>query len=119
MTSGIPSHTKSDAIVNKYCADPEYAWWPQELVDGVKGLPADFAAGQGWEYSNTNYVLLGMVIEKVLGRPVADVFEQRLFGPLGMADTSFPGGSTEIGNPHIDGLTNQNQPPGKNADSTR
>lgn len=119
MTSGIPSYTESDAIVNKFFSDLEYAWPPQELVDGVKGLPADFAAGQGWEYSNTNFVLLGMVIEKVLGQPIADVFEQRLFGPLGMADTSFPGGSTEIGNPHIDGLTNQNQPPGKNVDSTR
>ncbi|MDV7134657.1 serine hydrolase domain-containing protein [Williamsia muralis] len=119
MTSGIPSYTKSDAIVNKFFANPEYAWPPQELVDGVKGLPADFAPGQGWEYSNTNYVLLGMVIEKVLGQPIADVFEQRLFGPLGMADTSFPGGSTEIGDPHMDGLTDQNQPPGQNVDSTR
>lgn len=119
MTSGIPSYTKSEAIVNKFFANPEYAWPPQELVDGVKGLPADFAPGQGWEYSNTNYVLLGMVIEKVLGQPIADVFEQRLFGPLGMADTSFPGGSTEIGDPHMDGLTDQNQPPGQNVDSTR
>jgi D-alanyl-D-alanine carboxypeptidase len=118
MTSGIPSYTESDAVVTKYFADPEYDWPPQELVDAVKPLPADFAPGQGWSYSNTNYVLLGMVIQQVLDQPIAEVFESRLFKPLGMSDTTFAGGSTEIGDPHMDGMTNQNQPPGRNVDST-
>ncbi|MCC8928996.1 serine hydrolase [Rhodococcus sp. I2R] len=118
MTSGIPSYTASDAVVSKYFADPEYAWPPQELVDAVKPLPADFAPGEGWAYSNTNYVLLGMVIEQVLDQPIDAVFEERLFEPLGMSDTSFPGGSTEIGDPHLDGSTDQNQPPGQSVDST-
>jgi D-alanyl-D-alanine carboxypeptidase len=118
MTSGIPSYTESQAVQDKYFGDPQYAWPPQELVDAVKPMPASFVPGQGWSYSNTNYVLLGMVIEKVLGQPISDVFDQRLFGPLGMSDTSFPAGSTEIGDPHLYGLTNQNQPPGQNIDST-
>ena len=118
MTSGIPSYTASDAVVSKYFADPEYAWPPQELVDAVKPLPADFAPGEGWAYSNTNYVLLGMVIEQVLDQPIDAVFDERLFEPLGMSDTSFPGGSTEIGDPHLDGSTDQNQPPGQSVDST-
>ena len=118
MTSGIPSYTASDAVVSKYFADPEYAWSPQELVDAVKPLPADFAPGEGWAYSNTNYVLLGMVIEQVLDQPIDAVFDERLFEPLGMSDTSFPGGSTEIGDPHLDGSTDQNQPPGQSVDST-
>jgi D-alanyl-D-alanine carboxypeptidase len=118
MTSGIPSYTSSQAVQDKYFANPQYNWPPQELVDAVKPLPADFAPGKGWSYSNTNYVLLGMVIEQVLNQPISDVFEQRLFKPLGMSDTTFAGGSTEIGDPHLDGLTNQNQPPGQNVDST-
>ncbi|MGW0173093.1 serine hydrolase domain-containing protein [Rhodococcus sp. NPDC003322] len=118
MTSGIPNYTESKPVVEKFFADPQYAWPPGELTDAVKPMPADFAPGQGWEYSNTNYVLLGMVIEQILGRPIGEVFEDRLFEPLGMSDTSFPGGSTDIGDPHLDGLTNQNQAPGQTVDST-
>ncbi|GAB90047.1 serine hydrolase domain-containing protein [Gordonia rhizosphera] len=118
MTSGIPSYTESNAVADKYFANPEYAWPPAELVDAVKPMPADFAPGQGWEYSNTNYILLGMVIEKVLHQPIAETFATRLFTPLDMSDTTFPGGSVEIAAPHLDGQTDQGQPAGHNVDST-
>jgi D-alanyl-D-alanine carboxypeptidase len=49
-----------------------------------------FAPGSDYYYSNTNYVLLGLIIEQLDGRPVAEAFEARLFEPLGMTDTFFP-----------------------------
>jgi D-alanyl-D-alanine carboxypeptidase len=118
MTSGIPSYTADDAFQKQLFTDPTMAWTPEQLVDVVRGKPADFGAGTGWEYSNTNYVLLGMVIEKVTGKPAAEVFQERIFGPLGMTQTSFPGPSNAIADPHLFGITAQGQPSGQTVDAT-
>jgi D-alanyl-D-alanine carboxypeptidase len=50
----------------------------------------NFAPGTQYEYSNTNTVLLGMVVEKVTGLPLGDYLELNVFGPLGLAQTSYP-----------------------------
>ncbi len=118
MSSGIPSYTAKPEWQNEVFADPQRQWTPQQLVDLVTGTPADFAPGAGWEYSNTNYVLLGMVIEKVTGEPIATVFKKRLFDPLDMKDTSFPAGTNAIPSPHLSGITNQGQAPGQSVDAT-
>ena len=49
-----------------------------------------FAPGAEYYYSNTNYVLLGLIIEQLDGRPLATVFQERLFEPLGMTNTMLP-----------------------------
>jgi D-alanyl-D-alanine carboxypeptidase len=71
----------------------------QHLLDHVAGIPGDaplfpdgglwtaYAPGQHWHYSNTGYAILGRLIEHVEGKPLADVAEQRIFRPLGMART--------------------------------
>ncbi len=118
MTSGIPTYTGSAAWQKKYYAAPTRQWTPTELIDAIRGTKADFAPGKGWEYSNTNYVLLGLVIEKVTGDPVQKVFEDRIFKPLGMADTSFPVDTNAIPSPHLSGITDQGQPAGKVTDAT-
>ncbi|KAF0967669.1 serine hydrolase [Gordonia amicalis] len=118
MTSGIPSYTLSDTFTQRFFSDPGYDWAPTELVDASKTLPPAFAPGDGWQYSNTNYVLLGLLIERVLRQPIRDVFDERIFGPLGMDDSSWPGGSVDIPDPHVDGVTSQGQPAGKTVDST-
>ena len=118
MTSGIQPYTTSDAFQAQLFADPQKVWTPEELIAFEKGQPAEFAPGKGWQYSNTNYVLLGMVIEKVTGMSIADVFQERLFGPLGMKDTVFPGTSNAIADPHLRGVTVQGQDDGKTADAT-
>jgi D-alanyl-D-alanine carboxypeptidase len=64
------------------------------------------------------YVLLGMVIEQGTGRPITEVFEERLFGPLGMADTTFPTDTTAMDDPYLSGLTEQGQPTGQTVDAT-
>ena len=118
MTSGIAPYTTSDAFQQQLFADPLKVWTPAELIAFEQGRPAEFAPGQGWQYSNTNYVLLGMVIEQVTGQSIADVFQERLFGPLGMTNTVFPGSSNAIADPHLHGVTEQGQDDGTTADAT-
>ncbi|TSD94970.1 beta-lactamase family protein [Gordonia rubripertincta] len=118
MTSGIPSYTLSDTFTQRFFADPGYDWPPNELVDAAKSLPPAFAPGAGWQYSNTNYVLLGLLIERVLRQPIRDAFDERIFRPLGMEDSSWPGGSVAIPDPHVNGVTSQGQPTGTTVDST-
>ncbi|MCP2635390.1 beta-lactamase family protein [Microbacterium sp. HD4P20] len=118
MTSGIPSYSLDPDWQDKYFGDPFLLFAPQELVDAAKTLPVDGAPGEVWKYSNTNYVLLGMVIEQVLEQPIAEVFAERLFEPLSMVDTVYPGSSAGIDQPHLVGLTNQRNPGGPAEDAT-
>ena len=117
MQSGIPSYTADAANVNVWAADPTKAFTPQQLVDSVKTTPAMFAPGTNMFYSNTNYVLLGMIIEKVTGRPIVENFSERLFKPLGMNQSSVPGTSTDLPSPYWSGISTQADPNGtiKNA----
>jgi len=69
------------------------------------GLRAD----KGWEYSNTNYVLLDTVIEQVTGQPIADVYAERIFGPLGNDADHLPDRDRRHRRPHLYGISNQNQ----------
>ena len=66
-------------------ADLERLWQPHEVIGEVPG--PWFAPGLAWAYSNTNYVLLGMIIERVSGQPYATLLQQRLLDPLGMSGT--------------------------------
>ena len=70
--------------------DPTREWTPQELLAIAFAQPTMFAPGAEYSYSNTNYVLLGLIIEQLDGRPLAASFEDRLFEPLGMKDTMMP-----------------------------
>ena len=119
MQSGIPTYTTGESsVVAKYSADPTSSFSAQELVDSVKKMPPMFAPGTTFFYSNTNYVLLGMVIEKVTGASIADNFGQRLLGPLGMSQTSVPGTATELPEPYLFGISEQADPLGKVKDAT-
>jgi len=89
MRSGLYSFTDDPVISKNMDDDPTRVWKPQELLDIAFAQPAMFAPGSDYYYSNTNYVLLGLIIEELEGRPIAEVFEDRLFEPLGMDDTMF------------------------------
>jgi CubicO group peptidase (beta-lactamase class C family) len=58
-----------------------------ELVNKIEALPIEFKPGDKWDYRNTNYVLLGVIIHKVTGRFYADYLQERIFKPLGMSST--------------------------------
>ncbi|ABU58291.1 serine hydrolase domain-containing protein [Roseiflexus castenholzii] len=62
---------------------------PQELVERFRDFPLSFAPGTLYHYCNSNYVLLGLIIERVSGMEYADYLEQRFFVPLGMTNTGY------------------------------
>ena len=94
MRSGLYSFTDSPKITTSLDNDPTRVWTPQELLDIAFAQPPNFAPGAEYEYSNTNYVLLGLIVEKLDGKPLATVFEDRLFEPLGLTNTMFPPASS-------------------------
>jgi CubicO group peptidase (beta-lactamase class C family) len=55
----------------------------------IAALPRDFTPGERFEYSNSNYVVLGAIVERVAGKPLGDVLKERIFAPLGMTRTAF------------------------------
>lgn len=59
----------------------------EQFVKIIETLPIEFAPGEGWEYRNTNYLLLGAVIRKVTGKFYGDFLQERIFGPLAMTST--------------------------------
>lgn len=73
---------------------------PQELVELALARPARFAPGTGWSYSNTNYVLARLVVEKVTGRPFAEQMRRLILEPLGLSGTVVPDASPELPRPH-------------------
>jgi CubicO group peptidase (beta-lactamase class C family) len=60
---------------------------PADLLASVKDAPLTFKPGEGYEYSNTNYLLLGQIVQKVAAMPFCQFLHRRIFDPLGMQDT--------------------------------
>jgi len=58
-----------------------------ELAKKIEALPIEWAPGEKWDYRNTNYALLGIIIHKITGMPYAEFLNERIFKPLGMTST--------------------------------
>jgi D-alanyl-D-alanine carboxypeptidase len=86
-TSGVMRYEFKEQFVTDLRADPDRHWEPEDLVAYVLDEEPSFAAGQGWEYSDTNYILLGMIIEEITGRDLYAEVESRLLTPLGLRNT--------------------------------
>ena len=86
-TSGLPDAWDVDDLFEPYRKDPAYRGVPdpREMVAAALAKPRLFAAGQGWSYSGTNYVLLGLLVEQVTGSPLRDELRRRIFAPLGLS----------------------------------
>jgi len=90
MRSGLYNFTDAPELSESLDNDPDKVWTQQEVLKLAFAHPPNFAPGADYEYNNTNYLLLGLVIEKLEGKPLATVFQDRLFRPLGMKDTALP-----------------------------
>ncbi|WP_165401233.1 serine hydrolase domain-containing protein [Herbihabitans rhizosphaerae] len=101
-TSGLPDYLTPEII-----ADPlayTRVFNPRDIVAMGLLKPPAFKPGAGWLYSNTNYVLAGMIIEKVTGRYVGDEILDRIVRPLELSRTTYPKpGQRTIGGPHVRG----------------
>ena len=90
MRSGLAGYTEDPVFGRAVDEDPQRIWSPDELLAMAFSAPASSSPGTTWHYSNTNYVLLGLVMEDVTGQTVPELFQERLFDPLGMDSTVMP-----------------------------
>jgi D-alanyl-D-alanine carboxypeptidase len=86
--SGIYNYTDNNAFWNAVGADTAHFWTPQEILGYAKAPP--FEPGTGWRYSNTNYILAGMIIEAATGKSWVQKLHEIIFDPLDM-DSTFVG----------------------------
>lgn len=104
MRSGLYGYTNAPEVAAILDADPAKVWTPQEILAFGFAQPPLFAPDAEYDYSNTNYALLGLAAEKVGGMPLAELFQQRLFGPLGLRQTLLPAaGDTGMPQPYSHG----------------
>ena len=86
-TSGLVRYEFKDQFTKDLTANPEKTWKPQELLAYLLDEKPPFEAGKGWDYSDTNYIILGMIIEKVTGRKFYDEANRRVIKPLKLTNT--------------------------------
>ncbi|MEV7626296.1 serine hydrolase domain-containing protein [Actinoplanes sp. NPDC089786] len=105
-TSGLPDY---DDLVTDLLDIQHRYWEPREMVDAA--LARTEGPGHGeWSYSNTNYILAGLLVQKVTGRPIGEEITNRIITPLGLRDTYWPGvGDQEIRGAHPHGY-HKNKP---------
>ncbi|MFW6114097.1 MAG: serine hydrolase domain-containing protein [Actinomycetota bacterium] len=86
-TSGLFNYGEDQGVIAALEADPHNVWSPRELVDIAASHEPYFPPGESWAYSNTSYILLGMIVEEVTGNSFAEELEVRIIEPLGLDDT--------------------------------
>lgn len=106
MTSGLPEYLNDD-FYDAVDDDPQHPWTPQEALTYAYDLPASFAPSDGFEYTNTNYVLLQLIVEAAAKKPMYQVMRENIFEPLSLKDTYVQaqekGGATVHGYEDFDG----------------
>jgi CubicO group peptidase (beta-lactamase class C family) len=86
-TSGIADYGGEEETMGKGVINFRKDYTEGELVQAFAKMPMDFRPGDKWSYSNTGYVLLGIVIHRVAGKFYGDFLQERIFQPLGMTST--------------------------------
>jgi D-alanyl-D-alanine carboxypeptidase len=107
-TSGLYDYTDDFPELTStanFLADRYTTYTPAQLVAIAMRHAPYFAPGTGWEYSNTDYILLGMIIDRVTGHSWQDEVDTRVIEPLGLRHTVLPGTSPTIPGPHLDGYS--------------
>jgi D-alanyl-D-alanine carboxypeptidase len=87
-TSGIPRYIYTPEFQAAVKAEPHKTWRPEELVSFILDTEPLFPAGQGWSYADTNYILVGIIVERVTGRTYYEELGDRVLKPLRLSDTS-------------------------------
>jgi D-alanyl-D-alanine carboxypeptidase len=98
-TSGLYDYLEDKHFLTKAFQVPDHRWAPDELVAYAAQHPSAFQPGakNRWDYSSTNYVILGMIVEQVTGNSLAQEMRQRIFIPLELEHTCFPPDETVQG----------------------
>jgi D-alanyl-D-alanine carboxypeptidase len=101
MRSGLYGYKDDAFIEDLYSGSAGYRWTPAQLLSRAFRQPLLFRPGARGDYSNTNYVVLGLVVERVTGRPFSHALRTQVLRPLGLRDTALVNGT--ISGPHAHG----------------
>ncbi|MEU8471096.1 serine hydrolase domain-containing protein [Streptomyces sp. NPDC029006] len=115
MRSGLFNYSEDDAFFKALTSDPRRPFTPQQLLAYSFKHPVLFQPGEKFYYSNTNLILLGLVVEQKSGQRLGDYIQRHILDPAGMKHTLFPAGN-EFPAPHPQGYTDQTVD-GKTADT--
>ena len=114
-TSGLFDVVDDEEFFRDVFTDPLREYTPEQLVGIATEHPPVFEPGEGWSYSSTGYVLLGLVLERVTRRSVTALVRDRIAEPLGLDDTSLPARSPDLPGFHAHGYV----PPSLTGDGYR
>jgi D-alanyl-D-alanine carboxypeptidase len=89
-TSGLPDYTQSKGFAEQAKKNPRGFVSPQKIIGWVRHEPLEFAPGSDYEYSNTDNIVVGLIVEAVTGQSYARNLGEIVFGPAGLSQTSFP-----------------------------
>jgi CubicO group peptidase (beta-lactamase class C family) len=88
MTSGYRDYVPNEQFVKDNYLDPFRQWTPEELIAFGLDQPPYFEPGTNWSYAHTNYVILGLALERATGKSMVDLLQERVLGPLGLTNTA-------------------------------
>lgn len=89
MTSGYADYVLGNEEFQKaFYHNPFRQWKPEELLRFATAKPLYYPPGTNWNYAHTNYVLLGLALEKATGRDMADLLDDEVLSPLGLTSTA-------------------------------
>ena len=106
MTAGYADYLWSPELLGALETDPFRQWSPEELTEFGTSKPLLYQPGTNWNYSHTDYVLLGLALEKITGKPIDQLLEERVLGPLGLNDTR-DAGSAAMPDPVLHAYTSE------------
>ena len=89
-TSGLPDFDETLVGTTDVFQYRHHYVTPRDVLDSALSKPAQFEPGAQWKYTNTNYLVLGMLVERVSQRPVGEQIDQRIVKKLGLSHTYFP-----------------------------
>jgi len=87
MTSGYPDYVTDPAFDKAYLENPFQSFTARQLLGYAFSRPMSFRPGTNWGYAHTNYVILGEILQKVGGAPLAELLNQKVLRPLGLTQT--------------------------------
>jgi D-alanyl-D-alanine carboxypeptidase len=113
-TSGVPDYIQTVFLSLYGSRQARFrSWTPQELVGVVAGQPSDFPPGTATSYSNTGYILLGLIVEAATGNTLGQELDRRILRPLGLHDTYFPVNAAGLPSPKSRGYSVPLSPQGQ------
>jgi D-alanyl-D-alanine carboxypeptidase len=90
MTSGIYDYTSDELFLRAFTDNPLMSFSPKDVIDIVNRHKPEFVPGEKVSYCDTNYILLGAIVEKVTGEPIYKTIAEKILKSLGLKNTSFP-----------------------------